>query len=35
MDPEPAGDWTRGCIAMRNAEIRSLFPNGCQIMIEA
>jgi len=38
MDPEPAGDWTRGCIAVRNAEIEEIWrlvPNGCRIMIEA
>jgi murein L,D-transpeptidase YafK len=38
MDPEPAGDWTRGCIAVRNAEIEeiwNLVPNGCPILIEA
>jgi L,D-peptidoglycan transpeptidase YkuD (ErfK/YbiS/YcfS/YnhG family) len=38
MDPEPAGDWTRGCIAVRNTEIEEIWrlvPNGCQILIEA
>jgi murein L,D-transpeptidase YafK len=38
MDPEPAGDWTRGCIAVRNAEIEEIWrlvPNGCPIVIEA
>lgn len=38
MDPEPSGDWTRGCIAVRNAEIEEIWrlvPNGCPILIEA
>lgn len=38
MDPEPAGDWTRGCIAVRNEEIEEIWrlvPTGCQILIEA
>ena len=38
MDPEPSGDWTRGCIAVRNAEIEEIWrlvPTGCQILIEA
>ena len=37
-DPEPSGDWTRGCIAVRNAEIEEvwrLVPTGCPILIEA
>jgi murein L,D-transpeptidase YafK len=38
MDPEPSGDWTRGCIAVRNAEIEEIWrlvPTGCPILIEA
>lgn len=37
-DPEPSGDWTRGCIAVHNAEIEEIWrlvPNGCPILIEA
>lgn len=37
-DPEPSGDWTLGCIAVRNAEIEEvwqLVPTGCPILIEA
>ena len=37
-DPEPTGDWTRGCIAVRNAEIEEIWrlvPTGCPILIEA
>lgn len=36
--PEPEGDWTRGCIAVRNAEIEEIWrlvPTGCQVLIEA
>jgi len=36
--PEPEGDWTRGCIAVRNAEIEEIWrlvPTGCPILIEA
>ncbi len=38
VTPEPHGDWTRGCIAVRNAEIEEvwrLVPTGCPILIEA
>lgn len=38
MDPEPSGDWTMGCIAVRNAEIEEIWrlvPTGCPILIEA
>lgn len=38
IDPEPSGDWTRGCIAVRNAEIEEIWrlvPIGCPILIEA
>jgi murein L,D-transpeptidase YafK len=37
-DPEPSGDWTRGCVAVRNAEIEEIWrlvPTGCPILIEA
>lgn len=38
MKPEPTGDWTWGCITVRNAEIEAIWrlvPTGCPILIEA
>lgn len=37
-DPEPTGDWTDGCIAVRNHEMEEIWkvvPRGCPILIEA